>query len=90
MDVTFYVRNDHLGAFHNPSTHDYDFGVVGVNQADSIRRPDIETTVPDGDRNRISPGSFFKEFFEADIGILRERALGNTLPIFDHQRKRPS
>jgi hypothetical protein len=46
LEVLFDVRNDQVCAFHDVSAHHDDFWIVGVNQAHSVRRPDIEAPVP--------------------------------------------
>lgn len=67
--MRFDGRNDYIGALHHPTTNHNKFRIVGVNQTNSIRCPNFETSIADSECNVVTVRSFLEKIFESDIGI---------------------
>ncbi len=64
FDICLDVRENHVGALHHAAAENDDFWVVGVDQADGRRCPDLQTSITKGERDWVVLGREAKQFLK--------------------------
>src|SRR5579862_2574326 len=90
LDVGLHVGEYYASALHHPAAKNYNFGIVGMDQADCGCRPNLKTAVAKGQCDWIFRLGESEQGLKVHCSFLRHAALRKTGPLLGNQRKRPT